>query len=276
MRYLIASDLDGTLLDHHDYSWEAAKPALSACEHQGIPVILNTSKTLAEVDVLSAELGLSMPVVVENGSALIFPADWPVDLSLTSHGMTAHEGRWEQLFGAERSQLLAFLVEVRQRQDWRFEGFADWSIGDIVMQTGLDEASASRAARKQFSEPFIWHDSDDALDQFTQLAQQTGFDVLKGGRFFHLQGRTDKAKPLLWLLQHIHRLFPLESEHTPELVCLGDNHNDVAMLNAADWPICVRSPVAPFPVLSTQRPVTQTQAEGPAGWNEAVLDLLTY
>ena len=32
---LVFTDMDGTLLDHHTYSFEAAKPALTALEKKG-------------------------------------------------------------------------------------------------------------------------------------------------------------------------------------------------------------------------------------------------
>jgi len=71
--YLISTDLDGTLLDHYDYSWSAALPSLQRCRDEGITVILNTSKTFAETHALQQALSLDGPIIVENGSALIMP-----------------------------------------------------------------------------------------------------------------------------------------------------------------------------------------------------------
>ena len=45
---LIFSDLDGTLLDHDSYTFGAAQCALRAVRERSIPLILATSKTLAE------------------------------------------------------------------------------------------------------------------------------------------------------------------------------------------------------------------------------------
>ncbi len=42
---LVFTDLDGTLLNHDDYSWEAARPALEELQRQSIPLILVSSKT---------------------------------------------------------------------------------------------------------------------------------------------------------------------------------------------------------------------------------------
>ncbi|MCE8458362.1 HAD-IIB family hydrolase, partial [Rhodovulum sulfidophilum] len=56
---LIFTDLDGTLLDHETYSHAEAAPALTALRAAGVPVILASSKTAAEIAPLRAELGLS-------------------------------------------------------------------------------------------------------------------------------------------------------------------------------------------------------------------------
>ena len=44
-RWLVFTDLDGTLLDE-DYGWEAARPAVEALRAASIPIILNSSKLL--------------------------------------------------------------------------------------------------------------------------------------------------------------------------------------------------------------------------------------
>ena len=48
MELIVVSDLDGTLLDHHDYSFAAILPVLDRMDGAGIPLIINTSKTRAE------------------------------------------------------------------------------------------------------------------------------------------------------------------------------------------------------------------------------------
>ena len=42
---VIYTDLDGTLLDHHTYSFDAARSTIAALSERGIPVIPCTSKT---------------------------------------------------------------------------------------------------------------------------------------------------------------------------------------------------------------------------------------
>ena len=82
---MVFSDLDGTLLDHDGYSFEAAKPALAALAERAIPVVPSTSKTLVELEKLSVEIGLSGAAIAENGAAIRF-ADGTIDRAVTAHG----------------------------------------------------------------------------------------------------------------------------------------------------------------------------------------------
>ena len=66
---IVFSDLDGTLLDHGNYSHSAAAPALARLRHLEVPLILASSKTAAEIVPLRDELGFSdCEAIVENGS----------------------------------------------------------------------------------------------------------------------------------------------------------------------------------------------------------------
>ena len=67
-----ATDMDGTLLNHHDYRFDAVLPSLANLQQLGIPVILNTNKTFAELEQWRERLNLQHPFIVENGSAVLF------------------------------------------------------------------------------------------------------------------------------------------------------------------------------------------------------------
>lgn len=280
MDYLISTDLDGTLLDHHDYSWEAAGSALELTRALEIPVILNTSKTAAEALEIRRKLDLNGPCIVENGSALVISREILCQAIISEFGdrTTSLDEEFTALvFGAARNDLLEFIATARAQHNWQLAGFADWTVAQVAEITGLDSTAAGQAAAKQYSEPFIWQDSEQALEEFQHAAAQAGFTILQGGRFFHLQGQTDKAVPLKWVRDNAALLFPryhAAGNTPPKLICLGDNHNDVEMLNIADIPVCVRSPVSDFPSLKTHHSVIRTHGFGPVGWNEAIHTIL--
>ena len=71
--WMVVTDLDGTLLDHDDYSWEPAAECVATLAEHEVPLILASSKTLAEMRRLAGELELSQPLIVENGAAVAWP-----------------------------------------------------------------------------------------------------------------------------------------------------------------------------------------------------------
>ena len=69
---IVFSDLDGTLLDHDSYGYDAAAAALAALRARNIPLILCSSKTAAELVPLRAELGFeNCAAIVENGAGIL-------------------------------------------------------------------------------------------------------------------------------------------------------------------------------------------------------------
>jgi len=296
MQLLISTDLDGTLLNHHDYQWQAALPALNACRQLNVPIVLNSSKTYDEVVELQQDLDLGACAIVENGSALIFDIDYLkppkmsderfLDILSISSAETGgspeimvNDRQIRCLFGETRLLLLAFLNKVRQTETWNFAGFNDWSVTQLIEKTGLSEQQALSALNKHYSEPFEWYDNEENFQELKNIAEKSHYVILTGGRFHHLQGNTTKAKPLLWLKKVMIQLMLEQgsvSENSPELklICLGDNHNDVDMLNIADYPVCVRSPVAKFPLIKKNKNTLYTELEGSQGWNVAVLNIL--
>jgi mannosyl-3-phosphoglycerate phosphatase len=46
---VVFSDLDGSLLDHHDYSWQPAREAVDKLAQSRAPLILARSKTATEM-----------------------------------------------------------------------------------------------------------------------------------------------------------------------------------------------------------------------------------
>ncbi|MCH9698598.1 MAG: HAD-IIB family hydrolase [Gammaproteobacteria bacterium] len=265
---LIATDLDGTLLDHHDYSFEAAFPALNAIRLRGIPLILNSSKTWSEVEQIRTELGITDPFIVENGAGVIIPSDAK---NLTEgETLQPKNNMLLKSFGIDLQKILRVLAELKHRHGYIFRGFSEMPVEEVRERTGLSNQQAILAKNRQFSEPVVWLDSDHNWQQFSQYVEQTGLQILRGGRFFHISGGGDKGSALLWLKQCYTRLW----QHSPRLIAAGDSHNDVAMLNVADTAVVVRSPVNPVLTLENHTHVITTASTGPAGWNQAMLDII--
>ncbi len=258
---LIFTDLDGTLLDHYSYSFEAAQLALEVLERLKIPWIPNTSKTLAELQPLRIQLDHSGPFVVENGAAIYIPLDHPLARFASSDetgGYAVHR------FGKLRSELLAVLEPLRSR--YCFTGFSELSPSSLSQLTGLTRVQAQQALQREYSEPLHWRDTDTALVDMRLEMAESGLQLLRGGRFVHLMGKHDKADALRWLAGQMDEV---------TTVALGDGENDIAMLRAADIPVIIRSPVHPPIQLPDRADALVTAGLGPVGWSEAVLKILS-
>lgn len=252
---LVATDLDGTLLDSVSYSWAPARPAIAALRARRVPLVLCSSKTRAEMEPLSRDLGLAGPMIVENGGAFVMPAE---------SGGTVH------VLGARHVDLVQALGELAAESGARVTGFSSLSASRIASLTGLSLEAAERARRREYDEPFLI-ENPEALPDFVEAAGRRELRVTHGGRFHHLTGRGDKGLALReWL-----RLAKLEGRSFAT-VGLGDAPNDEPLLRAVDRPILVpRRDAGVDPALATAFPEAErAPSPGPAGWNAAVLAVL--
>ena len=276
--HLVFTDLDGTLLDHNTYGWEAALPALDHCRKNGIPVILVSSKTRAEMDVLRHELNLSEPFVSENGGGIFFPREAfkgaPADaILLKIREPERSEGLWQWSLGVPYAKLIRTLRHMRKSLRISIKGFSEMDVSEISRLTGLDEEDARLAAMREYDEPFIFEgETPDDLEPLHQYAAQRGLMIVSGGRFHHLLGNNHKGKAMVKIASWYNSQYPLSN--TIPTIALGDSPNDFPMLLCADFPVLILSKQK-FPDLKQKIPKLETtQYPGPKGWNTAILNIL--
>ena len=264
---LIFTDLDGTLLDHHTYGWEEAKPALALCKRLDIPIILVSSKTGAEIKVLQKNLGLSTPFISENGGGICCP-----DIGhhgLPSGAVPSGKG-WRWSLGVSYDVLVNALGEIREELGWDLRGFSEMGPEEIVQRTGLDPEMSLLAAMREYDEPFIVLEPKELdIALLYDAAKKKDLNITTGGRFYHIHGRIDKGasvtKLISWYKGH--------QAHVVS-IALGDSPNDFSMLKRVDQPVLIRSS-RHFPGIEKDIPGLQiTENMGPDGWNRAVLDIL--
>jgi mannosyl-3-phosphoglycerate phosphatase len=268
--FLIFTDLDGTLLDHETYRWKEAEPALALCRRRSVPVILVSSKTRAEMDVLRVQLGLSSPYISENGGGIFFP----VGGISTPPPVAVHDGgSWKWSLGPPYEHLVEALDAIRKELGWSIRGFSEMSPHEISQLTGLNPETGRLAAMREFDEPFVVSDPQvvdmEALDA---AAKGRGLQVTIGGRFYHLQGKNDKGEAVRKLIAWYRDQEPASSLIT---MALGDSPNDFTMLQQVDCPVLVRSRRS-YPEWGDKIPgLSVTRETGPRGWNKAVLKILS-
>ncbi len=242
---IVFSDLDGTLLDHDSYDWSPARPMLEHLTQIGVPVILASSKTAAEMIPLRAAMGLGpVPMICENGAGLVTGEEIPE--------------------ADDYARLRALLTDL----DAPFLGFGDMGTAGIAQATGLPLAQAVLAGQRGFSEPGLWQGSVPERDQFIADLARHGVAARMGGRFLTLSFGATKADRMGQILNRYGH---------PVSIALGDAPNDLEMLAHADHGIIIANPhsppLPPQPGEPTGR-IRRSLLPGPDGWADSLSALL--
>jgi len=267
---LVFTDLDGTLLDYHTYSKEAALPALRSLQEHDIPLVIVSSKTRAEIEPMLDLPCMSQVFIVENGSAIFFRRE----LGLGPGDDTETFGEYEAVILGERyDNVLDILSQISRECGVKVRGFSDMDILEIASLTGLDIESAARAKQREFSEPFLFEDDPSRLGALIERLEEKGLSATTGGRFHHVLGRCDKGLAAKKVVDIYERIYPGTAR---KIVALGDSKNDIPLLEAADVAVIVRRHDGTYTDYTpghTQEVIKPTGI-GPVGWNEAVLELI--
>ena len=265
------TDLDGTLLDHERFHWTAAQQALQVLRRQGIPLVIVTSKTRAEVTPLHKSLRLHAPFVVENGGAVYIPVGY---FSFPIRG-TEKVGRngLRLAPGIPRPRLVKTLARAARLADVSVKSLSQMSVDEVVRFSGLGSRQARLACQREFDEPFIILTRDPrAWPRLRTEIRKQGLRATRGSRFFHILGRSNKGAAVRCVSGWFRRL----SGRELRTVALGDSPNDIPMLRAVDVPIVVALPSGRYDAetLAAIPHARRAGGIGPVGWNRAVLRLL--
>ncbi len=266
-RYVLFTDLDGSLLDASTYSFDPAREALEVLRARRIPLVPVSSKTRAEIEPIRFQLEMQHPFVSENGGGVFIPKGYfPFSLD----GASVHADYQVVEFGAPYSKLCAVLKEIEQTVGYQLRGFADMPVEEIAERTGLTQVQALLAKQREYDEPFIIEGPPTLAEQVTHEIERRELHCTKGGRFYHLIGETDKGRACRYLIDCYRRL------HDGQVITLGigDSLNDLPMLAAVDRPILVQKPDGSYDHDLQLANLIRAPGVGPVGWNRGILSVL--
>jgi mannosyl-3-phosphoglycerate phosphatase len=263
---VVFTDVDGTLLDHHTYSFAAAREALELLRRRHIPLILCSSKTRAELELLQLDLRVGRhPLISENGGGIFVPRGY---FRFAIDGARLLSGYEVIEFGLPYFRLVESLHRAAQAQRVRVVGFSDLSVEEIAAECGLSLLEARLAKLRDYDEPFRVLDADpSARSHLLTAFHRAGLRCTRGGRYHHLTGCSDKGRAVRAL-----KALYQKAGHRVLAIGLGEGLNDLPMLREMDVPIVVPNPAAGGTArLLRKIPTAQlAPAPGPLGWNLAV------
>ena len=265
-RLLIFSDLDGCLLDHHDYSYQPAATLLQELETLNIPVIPASSKTESELLHLRQAWDNPHPFIIENGAAVYIPKGYFPKLPDNTDEVGDF---WVKRFTHPR-RYWQTLIEQAGFDANKFQTFADCTAADIAKLTGLEQDAAVRASMRQYGEPVAWHGTLQEQEMFIAALQALGAKTEQGGRFLHVSGDCSKGQAMTWLAYQYKQALDISVTS----VAIGDSQNDISMLESADIAVIIPSPSHPLLQLKKVHDVYVAPQPGPSGWAEIVSMIL--
>jgi mannosyl-3-phosphoglycerate phosphatase len=264
---LVVSGIDGGLLDPLTHGHDAARPALAALARLGMPLVLCSGRTRTEVAFVSRILGLSAPMIVENGGALLVPARF------LEHGVPGAEWDGEHYvlrLGPPLETLRQMLQEVAAAAGVRVHLLDGLTPQERERCGWLGRQLGPQAPLREHTAPFLLED-EGAARAFARMAQARDLRVARGQGVWHLCGGASKGLALRTLLAL------LERDGRPlDAIALGAWELDLSMLRAAQRPIVLPGPDGRLdPRLAEALPrAERAPAGGPEGWNKAVLAVL--
>lgn len=250
MNIVIFTDLDGTFLDHFTYSYKDLLPCFTVIRQNNVPIVFVTSKTRAEVKLLVAELDYDVIFSVENGAAVFFPEKLKL---------------YDKVFGKKLDEIKGFF-------DCHKDKFFLRSIFDIQEEylskkVNMDISRVGLLKQREFSLPFFAENLHE-LNKFIQICEDNGYKILKGGRFYHLVGKSqDKGVAVRYIKGILNG--NLKS------IGLGDSGNDYDMLINVDYPVVIKKYDGSYDEkLLTIKNAIKSRFIGPEGWCEVVMNFL--
>ena len=260
-KLIVFSDLDGTLLDKDDYSFEMAESALRSLKERNIPLIFCSSKTRAEIEIYRARLGFYDPFIVENGGAIYIPKEYfafPFDFDrITDDYLVIN-------LGIPYEALLKTLSIIKGKTEAQIRGFSDMTKEEVASKCGLSLDQASLAMQREFDEPFIISDEG----EIPRLDGGGEVSVNRGDRFFHLSG-SDKGRAVSCLSKLFNRTNP-----QAVTVGIGNGQNDFPMLAEVDIPILLLNDDENRHEKEYPPHLRLVRDAGPRGWNSALKSIL--
>lgn len=259
---IVITDLDGTLLDDA-YSFEAARPALDLLRGKKVPVVLCSSKTRPEIELYRERLGLADPFIVENGGAVFIPDGY---FDFATEGEAA-DGYQTVVLGKRYSDIRGAFLKIIRDTGIAARGFGDMSVEEVAKLAGLLLQEALLAKQREFDEPFVFVEKEAGIQRFLKAITDEGFKWTRGA-FYHLLGDNDKGRAARLLKGYYEKEYGRVS-----VIALGDNLNDLPLLEEADFPVLVRKKDGSYESGVDLPGLMRPEGIGPEGWKEAIFVL---
>lgn len=259
---LVFSDLDGALLDSK-YSWSAVSKVIENMKAAGVPIILCSSKTRAEIEYYRKAMGIDDPFISENGACIFVPKGY---FEFEAHFTRESDGYKLIELGRPYGEIAAKIAELKGAQGiGQITCFSDMTDEQLSKDSGLPLELAGLAKKREYSESFKYSGDANVL---REASKGVGLSLAFGGKYWGANSGSDKGVATKALIS----LF-LKKYGSVKTIGLGDSSNDVPMLMAVDSPVLMMKNNGTYENVDIPN-LQKSQKTGPEGWGKKVLSML--
>jgi predicted mannosyl-3-phosphoglycerate phosphatase (HAD superfamily) len=245
-RMAVFTAVDGTLLDSRTFEAGESRTTIARLLAADIPVIPMSVMTLDELSPIAAELGLQTAMVIEGGGAI---ARWK-------------DGAWEvEPCGPPAETFLGVILKIEDLSGARLSVYSVMEESEAAKVSGRSGDMLLASTRRRFSEPFLIESGN--LGKIRRAAEEIGFSVRRGRRFFHLCRECDEGEPFSRLREEL---------RCDVTIAVGGSLVDAEFLTRADLSIVVPASDGGIDAeLLAKVPTARiASSPAPAGWSPAV------
>jgi mannosyl-3-phosphoglycerate phosphatase len=273
-RHIFFTALEGALLDSTGASLAPAADALYELGRRRVSLVLSGAGTRAQIEPLRRKLEHGHPFITESGGGLFLP-----DGYFSQHLEDAMRvARYFCVpFGRPYGEAAAALLEIAAEAGAEVVGYSQMNVREIARNTNQSPKQAELDQQREFSERFFFAGAgESSIARFTEIAAREKWQLVPGEPFWQFFSGNDAGRALQYLM----RLYRAGRTRVNS-VAIGSTLRDLPLLAAADHAIILPRPGTGIDAelvrrVSRRAKVTQCEVPGAAGWNQAVLGVLSH
>jgi mannosyl-3-phosphoglycerate phosphatase len=272
-RQIIFTAVDGVLNHASGAAWEAVSEALQALARRGVPLVLATRGTRAQLEPLRRKLQHGHPFLTESGAGLFIPDGY---FNVRLEGATRFGRHFCVPFARPHSEAAAALPEIAEEATASVVGFSQMSVREIARNSGLSSRDAELFRQREFGEIFFFAgETEEVTRRFSQIALDKGWEAVPGDPLWELRGRLKQNGENA--VRYLMGLYRKALHGRQRSVGIGSDAGDLYLLAATDATIVLPRYSGRFDdaLLGKLPRAVRAEQPGAEGWAQAVLGTLT-
>ncbi|MFA5560898.1 MAG: HAD family hydrolase [Acholeplasmataceae bacterium] len=241
MKYLIACDLDGSLLNDLSEISDLSKKVLRHLEDLGHAIIIATGRPYSGAIDKYMELNLSTPLITDNGGTIENPMDpnYPKTRSyIPLHIM-------HDLFLFSKPFLVSALYSTKStiyayKYDRRLEMYFSGSFSDNVIEKDLTEFEVEPSSLIFLVDVNHKEKLEDYID--SKYSKMIAYRLWGTDRKYGIYEIYVKHVSKASAIKQVQHSLGFENK---QVIAIGDGINDVEMIHESNWGVAMKNAVSP-------------------------------